>query len=153
MFCFNKQCYNCQNWLLNPRIQKAHQIDTSSLTMVFHYRMARAPQALQHSNGNFCSLFASSVVLHGPGADKSLKKTIFLSTNCPTDHFLFTHQLITSPPYHVCGRDNTVCSSNPFHFLLDSDGKILRVNLTEYRAQVTVKPYYRCPLRVVSEWD
>ena len=73
----------------------------------------------RHNNGNFCSWFASSVVLHGPGADRVTKTQFSLSTNCPTtDHFLFaSNQPYLSLPLSRLWQRQYRVFIKPFHFL------------------------------------
>ena len=73
----------------------------------------------RHNNGNFCSLFASSVVPHGPGADRVTKRQFSLSTNCPTtDHFLFTsNQPYLSLRLSLLWQGQYCVFIKPFHFL------------------------------------
>ena len=105
----------------------------------------------RHNNGDFWALSDSSVVLHGPGADRVTKTQFSLSTNCPTtDHFLFT----SNQPYLSlrlsCLWQRQYCVFiKPFHFLRRLGWLILRVNLTgPQRHPVTGQTLFWVPLRV-----
>lgn len=94
----------------------------NALTRVFHYRKVRAPRpSTDLKPGNFVICFPPLSLLMGLELRRSQKDVLLSQQNAPTiDHFLFTQNQPPFPsPTCLCGRDNAVCSPNPFVFLMD----------------------------------
>ena len=109
----------------------------------------------RHNNGDFWALSDSSVVLHGPGADRVTKTQFSLSTNCPTtDHFLFTsNQPYLSLPLSLLWQRQYCVFIKPFHFLPRLGWLLLRVNWLGHKRPGHWSNLILGAPEIVSGWD